>query len=96
MPFITTVELNVAPPVTPSPPPAIFTLEARAATPETDNVEPRITAPETPNPDPILTFPETPTPPVTTTAPVVDDVEFVLLKKDIAPDTPNVPLTCNL
>ena len=96
MPFITTVELNVAPPVTPRPPPVIFTLEARVATPETESVEPRIVAPETPRPDPILTLPETPMPPVTIIAPVVEEVELVLLKNDIAPVTPNVPLTCNL
>lgn len=42
-------------------------------------------APETPRPEPNLTLPETPRPPVTVSAPVVDDVEFVLLEMLSAP-----------
>ena len=56
------------PPVTPKPPAAIFTLDARDATPETASVEPKIAAPDTPKPVPILTLPDTPTPPTTVNA----------------------------
>ena len=41
----TVVPLTVNPPVTPSPPAVIFTLEARVATPVTDNVEEAVRAP---------------------------------------------------
>jgi hypothetical protein len=68
----------VNPPVTPNPPPVIFTLLANVATPATERVEPRIVAAETPRPPPILVAPETPSPPTTINAPDVEDVESVL------------------
>ena len=54
--MITTVDENVAPPVTPRPPPVILTLEARVATPVTDIVDANVAAPVTPSPPVIFAF----------------------------------------
>ena len=64
--FSTVAALTVRPPVTPSPPAVIFTLEANVATPECNVVEPNTAAPETPRPVPKFALPDTPKPPVTT------------------------------
>ena len=53
-------------PVTPNPPPAIFTFEANPAAPVTDNVEERVVAPLTVNAEPNVDAPVTPIPPVVT------------------------------
>ena len=53
----TAAPLTVNPPVTPKPPEVIFTLEARVATPATDNEELKEVAPVTPRPAARFTYP---------------------------------------
>ena len=76
--------------------PVTANAELNVAAPATVRVEPKAAAPDTPNPVPIFALPDTPKPPTTVRAPVVDDVDCVLLKRANAPVTPNVPFTCNL
>ena len=73
-PATLSVDPNVTAPVTPSPPAAIFTFDANAAAPVTDNVELKVVAPATLRVPPPNMFPVTPSPPAITTAADVDDV----------------------
>jgi len=57
------VELSVVPPVTPNPPAAIFTLEAKLAAPVTANVEESVAAPAIPTVEEKVAAPVTPIPP---------------------------------
>lgn len=81
-------------PVVPKPVPPLASVKAVVnVKEEADKAPVNVPAPVILNPVPLVILPLTPKPPVTTTAPVVDEVEFVLLIKRAFPVAPKVPET---
>ena len=72
--FNTVAPLTVNPPVTPSPPAVILTLEERVATPVTDNVEEAVNAPTEVNDVWNADAPVIPIPPEVTSNEVLNDL----------------------
>ena len=84
---------NVEAPVIPIPPDVTRIAAPCDATPLNNDVEPNTTAPVTPSPDPTFKFPDMPTPPTTVNAPLVEDVELVLIGILIRPVVPTTKLS---